>query len=421
MRIRATFQTDVGRRRPHNEDTLLVDEPLGLYIVCDGMGGHASGEVASRMAADAFRAAAEERLPTLRAVANPDRALRDQALNAIRECVTLANRAVNDHANADAAHRGMGTTITAMFVYGERALIAHVGDSRLYLVRADQVHQVTTDHTILSEMVRAGRISYEEGRKRRQLNALTRAVGVYPNVEPEVLDIDVLPNDTFVLCSDGLHNYFEDFDLTTFLAHTESHLLAEELIAYANRKGGADNISVVCLQVRDGRETAQTQRLRLTLKTLREIPLFHYLSFAELLRVITVCEVKEIPAGQAVVTEGEAGDALYVVLEGEAIVSTGGVEVARLRAGRHFGEMALIDNRPRSASVQGATGLALIRIDRDNFYRVLREDSVMAVKLLWNFIQTLTGVIRTLQTDIVEANMRMTGSYVHPFSGREES
>jgi serine/threonine protein phosphatase PrpC len=417
MKIRSTFQTDTGRRRPHNEDTLLVDEPLGLYVVCDGMGGHASGEVASRMAADAFRAAVQSRLPAVRAVASGDRSLRDQALAAFRECASEANRAVFEHASSDPEHRGMGTTLTAMFVYGERALIAHVGDSRLYLVRGEQMHQVTTDHTILSEMVRAGRISYEEGSKRKQLNALTRAVGVYPNVEPEILDIDLLPNDTFVLCSDGLHNYFDDFDLLTFLAHTEPHMVAEELVAYANRKGGADNITVVCLQVRDGRETTQTQRLRLTLKTLREIPLFHYLSFAELLRVITVCEVREVPEGQDVVREGDPGDALYVLLEGSATVSKGGVEVARLRAGRHFGEMALIDNQPRSATVTAAADIAVIRIDRDAFYRVLREDSVMAVKLLWNFIQTLTGVIRNLQTDIVEANARMTGSFQNPFGG----
>lgn len=416
MKLEVSARTDVGRRRAHNEDSLVVDEKAGIFLVCDGMGGHASGEVASRVASETLRDLLRERLDDVRALLAGDADERRSACDLVRTLVQDANQRVRDVAAGDDAHRGMGTTLTLLLVAGERAIVAHVGDSRLYLLRGDQIHQVTTDHTILTEMVRAGRVAEVDAAKVKHLNALTRAVGVYPSLDVDVLELDVLPHDVFLACSDGLHGYFEGFDLRTFLEHSEPASAATDLVDYANKMGGADNISVVSVFVRDGEETEETQRIRLTLDVLRDIPLFHYLTFAELLKVITVCRSVYIPAGFEVVEEGTRGDDFYLIVDGQLRVHRSEHEMATLERGQHFGEMSLIDNRPRSASVTAETACHLIRITRDDFYEILRQDSVMAVKLLWNFIQTLSALVRTRNNELnpIASQSRPDG-FAHPY------
>lgn len=416
MKVVCSARTDVGRRRSHNEDTLLVDAELGLYVVCDGMGGHAAGEVASSVAAETVKNAISERIDQIRTAAAGERDSRRRVLELLNEAVQRANSELQARAELNPAQRGMGTTLSLMLIIDQRCFIAHVGDSRVYLFRNEQVHQVTDDHTILNEMVRAGRISLEDGKKIKAMNALTRAVGVYPSVEADTLELDLLPGDVFLLCSDGLHNYFDDFDLRTFLAHSEPDSVAEDLITFANKRGGADNITAAALFVREARETEQTLRIRLSLKTLRDVPLFHYLSFAELLRVITICELVEVEPATRIIAEDEAGNDFFVVVDGAVRVTKAGAEVAVLTAGRHFGEMALIDNRPRSATITARDKSLLIRIGRDRFFELLREDSVMAVKLLWNMIQSLSSVIRNMNNEIPLLGASQGGESIeHPY------
>lgn len=418
MRIEYSARTDVGRRRPHNEDSIVVDESLGLFVVCDGMGGHASGEVASRVASETVSAGVTERVEEIRAsLAATSVDERKVAVEIMRSIVIEANRAVRALADDDEEHRGMGTTLSLLLIWDARALIAHVGDSRVYLSRGGQVHQVTTDHTILTEMIRAGRVKEVEAAKVRHLNALTRAVGVYPTVDVDVIELDVLPNDSFLICSDGLHGYFDQFDLQTFLSHSEPGSAAADLVDFANKQGGHDNISSIVAFARDGEETEQTKRIRLTLDTLRNLPLFHYLTFGELLKVINVCRPVFVGPNTTIIDEGDRGDDFFIIVEGTLRVHAGAGEFATLEKGQHFGEMSLIDNRPRSASVTATEAAHLIRVTRDDFYDLLRQDSVMAVKLLWNFIQTLSSVIRMQNHEMnpVATQSRPDG-FAHPYS-----
>jgi len=415
MRLEASHQTHVGRRREHNEDAILVDLDARIGIVCDGMGGHAAGEVAARIATETFMATLARDPITAAPEGDGEAEHRRQMVARMEAAVRAANAAVYEHAAANPEQRGMGTTLTAI-AFGVRcAYVAHVGDSRLYLVRNGETEQVTSDHTIFSEMVRAGRLDPKDTPRSKRMNALTRAVGVYESVRVDTLVVDLLPEDTFILCSDGLHNYVDErIDFSAILKHSERETVAGELVAFANRAGGSDNISVAVFFVRDGEETAVTRRVRLTLGMLRAIPLFEYLSFAELLRIITICRPEVYRAGESVIEIGDEGDALYVVVDGQVKVHQGDRTLAVLGSGRHFGEMSLIDNQPRSASVTSITESQLIRIERTAFYEVLREDSVMAVKLLWNFIQTLTHLVRERQ--IPEAGATPTPTVAHPYN-----
>ena len=394
MKFGFAAATDVGRRRDHNEDAMFADASIGLFIVCDGMGGHAGGEVASAMAVSEVTAGLRRQLDRIRNLMKGDFASRREAATLFASAAHAANAAVYAAGESNPAQRGMGTTLTALLLVDDRALVIHVGDSRLYLVRNGQCHQITEDHTLATELLRTGRTKEQTGASDANLAALTKAVGVYPHTDVDTLEIHLLPDDRFLLCSDGLHGYMDDFNLSTFLAHSTLPSASSDLIAFANRQGGRDNITAISIFTEPAADTAANERTRLTFNMLRAIPLFQYLSFNELIRLIPVCQALEVKEGATVLHEGEESGDFYVVLSGRLRVHSGARELAVLDAGQHFGEMSLVDSQPRSASVAAMTDALLLRIGRTEFYEVMRQDSVMAVKLLWNFIQTLSGLVR---------------------------
>ncbi|MFT6398881.1 MAG: serine/threonine protein phosphatase PrpC [Bradymonadia bacterium] len=416
MKYESYALTDVGRKRPHNEDFMLSRPHIGLHIVCDGMGGHAAGEVASALAVQAAAEVIERNIEEIHAGMSGSREGRKSSLELVEAAVQEANARVYESSEANADQRGMGTTLTLLIVHRERALVAQVGDSRLYLVRAEQSHQVTTDHTILTDALRAGRVDPNDENAKRKLNALTRAVGVHPSVEVDTLELDTLPGDVLLLCSDGLCGYLDDFDLAAFFRHSTNASAARDLVEFALKRGGHDNITVITVHVRDAVETEQSLRVRLTLDTLKSIPLFHYLTFNELLRVIPVCQARFLMEGDQVIGEGESGADFFIVIEGRVRVHVGENEITEMGPGQYFGEMSLVDNRPRSASVTAVEPGYLIQISRRDFYEVLRGDSVMAVKLLWNFIQTLSGLVRNQNTTLVDESSLLA----HPYDGTTE-
>jgi len=405
MDVQFWAATDVGRVREHNEDNFLVDKRLQLFIVADGMGGHAAGEVASAVAVRAIREVVANNRSILERhgedADNPK--YRQDLLKLLEYAVQEACTRIFDMAQQNPERRGMGTTCSLLLVVGRRSLIAHVGDSRIYLVRKGQVHQLTEDHSLVNEMMRRGRIAEGETFNAQYKNAITRAVGVYESVEVDTLDFDNLPGDRFLLCSDGLSMYLEDENLTKFARprnenapthRDELRKIVEELIAYGNSRGGKDNITAVLIGMNEDSEDREAEDIRLTMETMRNIPLFHYLNYKELVRIINVTHKRRVVEGDQVIQEGEPGEELFVILRGEFVVERGGQELARLGAGRHFGEMALVDDQPRSASVRCLSGGTLLTIRRPEFYELLRKDPSMAVKLLWNFIQTLSTRLR---------------------------
>ena len=414
MKLQFNSATHVGQRRTQNEDFFFVDKDTQLYIVCDGMGGHAAGEVASQLAVKTFvnsirKSHSSVTDPTLDSYARSQKALK-----AMENAGVQANDAVHQAAKADEERAGMGTTLTALYIIGKRGYVAQVGDSRLYVYRGNQVHQITEDHTVVNKMIRAGRLRPEDANKVKYASALTRAVGVYPHVEVETLSIDVLPQDLFLICSDGLYRYFEYLDVNVFFEHLDLENGAKALVAYANSKGGRDNITVILVKALSGGETPETLRVRLTISSLRKVSFFKYLTYSELLRVITICETVEVANNTRVIEYGKPGREFFLLLQGSARVHRGEKTLVELEPGAHFGEMSLIDNQPRSASITTTSQSVLIRIGRDDFYNVLREDSVLGVKLLWNFVQALTKMVRQGNSDMTETAIH------HPYGSKQK-
>jgi protein phosphatase len=232
MRFDVGVVTDIGQVRERNEDSFLIDPPL--YAVADGMGGHRGGEVASELA-----------LETVEALASAgEGGLGDQ----VRE----ANRAVFERSMTDRAVSGMGTTLTAVTVDDEGAHLAHVGDSRAYLLRAGALRQLTEDHTLVNRMVKAGEISAEEAEVHPHRNVVTRALGTEPNVQVDEEDVPLLDGDRLLLCSDGLTNMVTTDQIQAILeANPSAQDAATRLVRAANRAGGVDNITVIVVDAHD--------------------------------------------------------------------------------------------------------------------------------------------------------------------------
>jgi PPM family protein phosphatase len=389
--------TDVGRTREHNEDNYLVDKKLGLFVVCDGMGGHAAGEVASALAVRTIHDEIRKEADLLRDYADGAsggaKVTKRDVLNMLEFAVNRASSKVHSEATKDTKKRGMGTTLVALLIVGSQAFIIYVGDSRLYLLRDGLLEQVTEDHTVYNELIKRKKMPREQVEQLAQKNAITRAVGVYEHVEPDTLVLDVLQGDRFLLCSDGLSGYFEDEleQLGKFLAQPDADAVVRELIDWANDHGGKDNITSVIVTLGDasGRDENRAKKLQLKREILARMPLFRPLNDREILRVLQVTDVITYRPGEIVITEGEKGEELYIVLSGQLKVSRKGAEVATLAPGAHVGEMALVRSQPRSATVTADSMSELMVIRRQEFFEILRKEHQLAVKLLWQF----TGVL----------------------------
>ncbi len=408
MEVRFWAQTDVGRTREHNEDNFLVDKKLNLFIVADGMGGHAAGEVASAAAVHEIRKFVSERQGLVRAYAKDPTSTDPSKIDSLLEAaVQHACARIHALAMANPARRGMGSTVVVLLLAGERGFIAHVGDSRIYLFRQGKVHQMTQDHSLVNELIRRGRLKPGQAFESPFKNAVTRAVGVYPSVDVDTLDFDLLAGDRFLLCTDGLSGYL-DRDaslLPRFMGGSDLKTMVQGLIDFANESGGKDNITAVMVDVFPRSEELaelMAAELRTKIEALRNIPLIRYLNYMELVKLLNVTETHHHEPGEVIIRENDPGDRFFVLLEGKVRVFKGGTPIADLEAGAHFGEMALVDDSPRSATIRAVTNSKTLSIPRDRFYEVLRQDPQFAVKLLWAFVQVLTVRLRLSSSELAE-------------------
>ncbi len=238
--------TDTGRARNNNEDSVAVDEPTALVILADGMGGYNAGEVASGMVTSFIKTELGRWLGEA-----SDNATDTDVRRAMDICVDNANRAIFNAANSNPQYAGMGTTLVVGVFRDSRLLMGHVGDSRAYRLRASRLVQITHDHSLLQEQIDSGLITQEQAAFSSNKNLVTRAVGVEDTVLLETHLHDVLPGDTYLLCSDGLSDMLDDETIAELMAGCETlPEAAHALVEAANDAGGKDNISVVLARVR---------------------------------------------------------------------------------------------------------------------------------------------------------------------------
>jgi serine/threonine protein phosphatase PrpC len=250
MEIKAYGLTHVGRQRQHNEDSYLVADEAKLFLVADGMGGHAAGEIASRIAVDSI---SEIILHTKEDDGTWPHAYDEhfkRSTNRLMAAVRLANTRVLEAMRKDARLRGMGTTVVACLADGETMSVAHVGDSRAYMIRNNQLQRITNDHSWVFEQVQAGMLTEAEAEKHPLRNVITRALGGALQVTPDASEIEVKEGDLFLLCSDGLTGMVPEEEILKLVTQSNGDLekACQKLIEEANERGGLDNVTAILVK-----------------------------------------------------------------------------------------------------------------------------------------------------------------------------
>ena len=404
--IQYAAQTDVGRRRNQNEDALYASADQGVFIVADGVGGRAAGELASALTVETFQGAAGElRTAVSRYTVRPEWQTRNEVLELLDGICQRASRAVYDESERR-NKRGMTTTLVAAVVGGGAVFLAHVGDSRAYLIRDGLIRQLTEDHSMVNELVRAGQMTYEEAIRSRYRSVITRAIGLYPTVQADVMCIEVLPGDRLVLCSDGLSDPVSEQDIESIASQDDVETATSQLILRALENGGPDNVTVVLIEP-EASEEAEAARARA--QVMEELFLFKALPFHARLRVSRICEELFFTPGQLLVTEEEPGDAMFVIVQGHVEVSRNGISLARLEAGQHFGELGLLEDTPRSATVKGGAYGSAVVVRRAQLLDFTQRDPELGNHILLRLLEALGERLRDM-------NARLTNHAVQDLS-----
>jgi protein phosphatase len=231
-------RTDIGRKRKTNEDFFAVDEVRRLFVVADGLGGHVAGRTASEIASYRFCEA-------VRLSQEP------RAIDAVRRAFHAAHQAIRERVEQQPELAGMGTTLVSLWFHGETAILGHVGDSRMYLMRGDTLYLITHDHSLVSEMVFRGQLTPEGARTHPHRHVITRALGVGSIMEPDTAEFRLQPGDVFALCTDGISSAIEDAEILEQIQEAKGDLgiAADSLIQRANKLGGDDNATIVLASI----------------------------------------------------------------------------------------------------------------------------------------------------------------------------
>lgn len=253
LAIQAAGKTDVGVVRTNNEDNFGYDAREGIFVVCDGMGGQAAGELASKIAVDTVMNYfhQESRKSDSQVLGRGFSDVSDRA-NSLANAIHLANQAIQDAAAHNPGQAGMGSTIVAVCTAGSEFSIANIGDSRIYLIRGEAIQQLTSDHSLVMEQVRRGLMTLEEAEKSEMQNVIVRALGTEESVEPDLEDHEFVPGDVLMLCSDGLSRYVKENIILEIIRGTEDlEQACEKLIEAAKTGGSDDNITCVLVRARE--------------------------------------------------------------------------------------------------------------------------------------------------------------------------
>lgn len=257
LRIYSWGSTDVGMKRDHNEDSYLLAPDLNLYVVADGMGGHAGGEMASGIAVRTVEKHVRSQKPLVGAEVHHEGPIeRSPVAKLLSDAVRGACNAVYNKSQQVRELQGMGTTTTSILFHDRHAFVAHVGDSRAYLVRDGRILQLSEDHSLVNEQLKAGLITEAQARQSRFKNIITRSVGFDADVEVDMIAVEVKAGDVYLMCSDGLCNLVTDPEVCDIVTENFLHRVPEILIDLANSRGGDDNCTVVLGFVADAEDVA---------------------------------------------------------------------------------------------------------------------------------------------------------------------
>lgn len=389
--IRFHARTDVGRKRKNNEDSLLATADHGLFVVADGVGGRNAGELASAITVNTFQKYGPKLKEAVEAFAeDPSQDKRNTVLALLDEAATTSSKRVYEAAS-NAGRQGMTTTLVAAVVGGGAAFIVHVGDSRAYLLRSGKLRQLTEDHSMVNQLLRQGSITREEAKVSRYRNVITRAVGLYPSVQADTLFVELVSGDRLMLCSDGCSDLVSPEAMREMMEHGSVNDSTDALIEASLDAGGKDNITVIVVETES---VLESERVAARARAMEQLFLFSDLPFHARLRVGRIVSERAAKPGETVMRQGDRGDMMFTVVAGTVAVLVDEREVAELGPGEHFGELALVDELPRSASIVAKGEVSLLTISREDLRSFCMQEPSLGNQVLWKLAATLGSRLR---------------------------
>ena len=407
MKVSMWGATDVGRSRKINEDSFLLSPDHNFVAVADGMGGYQRGDVAAQLACNVIK----EVIYTHKHVVElyrraPSEASASAVKTMLETTMQRACKEVHDAAVAMTGKGGrMGTTMDLVLFAGTKAFISHVGDGRVFLLRGGEIHQLTEDHTVAAQEAASG-VPVEQ---RSSRNVITRALGVFPNVVVDSLVFDLQVDDRVIICTDGLYGYVDESELAAEVVGGGVEEVVDRLIGLANQRGGRDNISVVVFQAEAEGKVNEDHEMVRRLERLRNVGLFQFCTYRELMKVCQMAIPQAIPAGSVLFEEGAQGRECYIVEEGEVTIRKAGQVLGVMTSGDYFGEMSFIDVPIRSATAVATRDTKLLVIGRNQFLQVLKQDSELAAKLMWQLLQKMSRLVRSTNRRLVDETTAYDG------------
>lgn len=401
MIFKSTGKTHIGKVRLRNEDNLLIDDRLGLFIVCDGMGGHQRGDVASKITLIEIKNFLIKNKFILEGFYDEKPTFdKTDVINLLKSAIEYANESIYLQGDINSELKGMGATLSVLLILKDRAFIGHVGDTRIYLLRKNEFHLLTEDHSLFSEFVRQGKVPSSSLQKFPFKNVVTKAVGVHPSIEPYTLTLNIFPDDKFLISSDGLHGYFEDDELKNFLNEKDINLLVDTLIEKANEAGGDDNITAIVVDILEG-GNIENECGKIQLQAINSLPLFASLSYTEKLLLLDMCEFFSLNEKEYLFKKGESADKIYILLSGKVKIFREDMEIVTFEPFCHFGEMSLIEGGVRLASAMAIEKSEFLTLNRRKFLTIINQSPHLAVKLLWNLTNILTSRLKATNDELL--------------------
>ena len=376
----------IGTQRMANQDILLADADLGVYILCDGMGDTEAVDVAATIASKAALDQLRHNSSLIKQIergALPAKQLADLA----HAAVSAANQAVYEHTQNNPRLRGSGTTIALLITTRDRGACAHVGGSRIYAFRSSKLFHLTKDHYLAQDLIDRGLLKTENLNSFAFKHVLSRAVGLLAAVSVDTLHFDILPGDRFLIASDGISRKVANASIEGVMAHHDLKVILEEIISIARTISGDDDISAILVESDASDHEKATQQARsdeVTLKTdvLADIFLFKALDHKNILRIVNASSVIECSPGQEIVKQGEIETSLYVILSGEFAIEIDSRPISTIKRGNHFGEMALLTQHPRSATVRAVSPGRVLKISSESFQDFIKAQPHDGAKML---------------------------------------
>ena len=404
--------TDVGKVRDNNEDRFYRDDTHGVYAVADGVGGKPGGEKASQAIVDGIdgHAPAFARLlqRTQEKSCGEEGILGDEERDSIFSHLSRALQGINEEVYRSASvgkfRQGIASTVDLVVVGRRSAFILHVGDSRVYLIRGDEIFRVTRDHTYSEYLRQHPELLGEDQSLDHFSHVLTRSMGGKPRVEVDRLFVDVMPGDRLVLCTDGVTDYFTGADILEFSQSCDDGELAKILVDGANARGGKDNATALVVDVRDdedrpfSRAATRPDTFR-SVRFLESVDLFSELELPEMIKVLRFLRSQRTGADELVISRHDRVDGLYLLMSGRLAVEIDGEKVDEIDAGGHFGEFGLFGHPRRVADVRCLEECEILFLSEENLRRLMQTEPVLGNKLLWKLLSRTTELIQQMMTE----------------------